>query len=211
MLRSGLRQDNRSGRCSREETPAIEEQNGVVGDLAKVDSQQKNAQSNLCLSLQMSMHMQHLSSSFRRVSGFEKSESDDASSHRCSIHDSLDVVPSDHFPSFTDFSESCEEEADENPWRESTFDEETCKREVGSCVAESSVDHGMVQRCPSERKEEPLIKSPNKGGLQLSMKWLQSDMLFRRVLLLYDDIRDRRTYNITNGEEEHVVRNGAVV
>ena len=142
MLRSGLRQDNRSGRCSREETPAIEEQNGVVGDLAKVDSQQKNAQSNLCLSLQMSMHMQHLSSSFRRVSGFEKSESDDASSHRCSIRDSLDVVPSDHFPSFTDFSESCEEEADENPWRESTFDEETCKREVGSCVAESSVDHG---------------------------------------------------------------------
>ena len=77
--------------------------------------------------MQMSMHMQQIRSSFKRVSGFGEAVGEESLQTRRHLRDSMDIIAAEHFPSFADFSESCEEEADVNPWRESVIDEEAVK------------------------------------------------------------------------------------
>ena len=151
--------------------------------------------------MQMSMHMQQIRSSFKRVSGFGEAVGEESLQTRRHLRDSMDIIAAEHFPSFADFSESCEEEADVNPWRESMIDEETVK-DLRRSWAEKTPE-GAAE-CSEEVKCEEGEKR-GKEEMQSMKKRLQSDALLKRVFLLYDNIRNRRTFNITNGEVECVV------
>lgn len=239
LLRTELHHETQRANSSCEETPAIEEQNGLVSDLLKGEtrtapvsaqasvpasvspcvsassstsvsapvSAQASAQASaqgtppLLLSMQMSMHMQQIRSSFKRVSGFGEAVGEESLQTRRHLRDSMDIIAAEHFPSFADFSESCEEEADVNPWRESMIDEEAVK-DLRRSWAEKTPE-GAAE-CSEEVKCEEGEKR-GKEEMQSMKKRLQSDALLKRVFLLYDNIRNRRTFNITNGEVECVV------
>lgn len=211
MLRSELHHETQRANSYCEETPAIEEQNGVVSDLLKNDSfnapvpapdSAQTATSPFCLSMQMSMHMQQIRSSFKRVSGFDNAL-EAGQPMQQHLRNSMDIVATEHFPSFADFSESYEEEADVNPWRESVIDDAVVK-DVRKSWGEKKVE-GEVEGSNEVKKDEE-AKWKKDEEMQSMKKWLQSDVLLKRVFLLYDDIRNRRTFNITNEEAECVVR-----
>ena len=123
--------------------------------------------------MQMSMHMQQIRSSFKRVSGFGEAVGEESLQTRRHLRDSMDIIAAEHFPSFADFSESCEEEADVNPWRESMIDEEAVK-DLRRSWAEKTPE-GAAE-CSEEVKCEEGEKR-GKEEMQSMKKRLQSDAL----------------------------------
>lgn len=223
-LREGLRKDSSLGRCRSSDGTEVDEQNGVVADLCKVDnayytpdpfspvseaestsSDNLRNSADLGLSMQLSMHMRRISSSFKRVNGVM--DHDLASSGKNhSLRNSLEVIQSDRVPSFNDFSDSNEEEeVDFNPWRDSIMEDESMSLDnlLAGMDTKGSRDLSSVVMVNSAN--ETCSDVPSHVAVQNPLKWNQSNALFRKVFKLYDDIRNQRQYNVKSVAGESVV------
>lgn len=158
----------------------------------------------MCLSLQMSLHMQQISSSFMRVSGVEDQKDGDGPEP---IRLSLGVVNKGNLLNFSELSESYEEESDYNPWRESVIEEDSVLSEGKVLSAHmskrSSVDSICTDLEPCESEED--ATSQPKPRYQFPLKWIPADVLFKKVLWLYDSIHSPTRYHVTSGINDVVV------
>lgn len=159
----------------------------------------------MCLSLQMSLHMQQISSSFKRVSGVDNQPTEHLEEDTSNHTDK--ETNTNHLLTFNDLTDSYEDEMDINPWRESILDEDSilsdgkvmsnplskrnsCSYDDDSCESDNPVDETVI---------------PTKTHIQFPKKWIQADMLFKKVLSLYDNIHNQTKYHIMNNSNDNVV------
>ena len=140
----------------------------------------------MCLSLQMSLHMQQISSSFMRVSG-------------------VDDQPTEHIEEVS--PNHTTKESDINPWRESMMDEDSILSEGKVMSNQISKRNSISYNEDSCESDNPVDETviPTKTHIQFPKKWIQADMLFKKVLSLYDNIHNQTTYHITNNSNDNVV------
>ena len=201
-LRSRLREENSTSYTNEGDIDiSLDEQNGLVGELCihvlndlRID---RSNTSDLCLSLQMSLHMQQISSSFMRVSGVEDHSTSEQ--EPCSKRSSFGIPNKGRLLNFNELSENYEEEVDCNPWRESVVEEDGNpeSRILSAHLSKrNSVDSDTDSLSPCEEEDESVSQPRMK--LQFPIKWVPADVLFRKVLSLYDSIHNKTTYNVTN-------------
>ena len=224
-FREELRNESTLHYRTSSEGTEIDEQNGVVADLCRADNslhsscsrpfanEEDSSESSdspnsmdMKLSLQLSMHMRRISSSFKRVNGVTDEDSANSEAKK-SLRNSLDVMGINRLPSFNDFTECADDEADYNPWRDSIMEEDSNAFDsiIGSLDKNSSMDLDsvIVTHGTSEiEKETPASQSI----LHSPLKWNQTNLLFKKVFKLYDDIRNQRQYNVTSTNNECIVR-----
>lgn len=166
--------------------------------------------SDLCLSLQMSLHMQQISSSFMRVSGVEDHSTTEQ--EPCLKRSSFGIPNKGRLLNFNELSENDEEEVDCNPWRESVMEEDGNpeNRILSTHLSKrSSLDSDTDSLSPCEEEDEPVSQPRIK--LQFPIKWVPADVLFRKVLSLYDSIHNKTTYNVTNRVNDVAVGDGLMI
>ena len=159
----------------------------------------------MCLSLQMSLHMQQISSSFMRVSGVD----DQPTEHIEEVSPNHTTKESDtnHLLTFNDLSDCYDDEMDINPWRESMMDEDSILSEGKVMSNQISKRNSISYNEDSCESDNPVDETviPTKTHIQFPKKWIQADMLFKKVLSLYDNIHNQTTYHITNNSNDNVV------
>lgn len=202
----------------------MDEQNGVVADLCKNENsyhspdtfspssesdsmspQNLHNSTDMGLSMQLSMHMRRISSSFKRVNGVMDNDSS-ASGKNHSLRNSLEVIQSDRLPSFNDFSDGNEEElSDFNPWRDSIMEDESLSYDNLLASIDTKGNHDLSSVVVANSANEASSDVPSHVAVQNPLKWNQSNALFRKVFKLYDDIRNQRQYNVKSITSESVV------
>lgn len=223
-LREGLRKDSSLGQRRSSDGTEVDEQNGVVADLCKVDNAYHTSDpfspvsevdststdtlrnnADMGLSMQLSMHMRRISSSFKRVNGVMDNDSVASGKNR-SLRNSLEVIQSDRVPSFNDFSDSNEEEeVDFNPWRDSIMEDESMSFDNLLVGMDTKGSRDLTSVVVANSANETSSDVPSHVAVQNPLKWNQSNALFRKVFKLYDDIRNQRQYNVKSLASESVV------
>lgn len=158
----------------------------------------------MCLTLQMSLHMQQIRSSFMRVSGVDEDMT--TSQLQESIRHSFGIVDKGHLLNFNELSESFEEEVEYNPWRESVLEDEGILSEGKLRSAHMSMRNSLDVNNEEELSDtEEASTVQAKPKFQLSRKWIPADVLFKKVLSLYDSIHNQTLYHVTNSNDTVVV------
>ena len=164
-----------------------------------------HSNADMGLSMQLSMHMRRISSSFKRVNGVMDNEMA-ASDKSRSLRNSLEVTQSKQLPSFNDFSDSNEEEeADFNPWRDSIVEDESMSLDNLLTGIDTSGKGDSASVVVVNHPNETSSDVPPHIAAQNPLKWNQSNALLRKVFKLYDDIRNQRQYNVKSIASESVV------
>lgn len=184
----------------------MDEQNGLVADLCTIQvvySIDTAKAKEMNKSLQLSVHMQTISSNLVRVSGVEDTSND--VDETASFRLSFGVENKNHLLDFDELSEHYEEESDFNPWRDSVIEDEVLSegkvfsphRSLRNSIDLPCYEENDTESCES-REDQPRVR-------QASKRWISADVLSRKVAAMVDAIRNKTTYNVTNGIHEAVV------
>lgn len=160
----------------------------------------------MTLSLQLSKHMQSICCNLLRVSGVEGDPQD--SGEQSSLRKSFGVQNKGHLVDFDELSEHYEEEGEYNTWRESILDEDVLS-EGRVFSAHMSLRNSLDLDCCAEEEEfvsDRELEDEPKLRTMPSKKWLSADALSKKVMAMYNAIRNKTMYNVTNGMVETVVK-----